>query len=138
MGKIRQHKNQVMERCVELHKSGNVYKNRYSPENGHIYRWRWVREAKQSPKITVGELQNYRGKKHLGVQNSPKLPLDMTSMPTNDLEGMNEKSLSCHFTTNVSAWSSLKATGTLTGTVFYDQLKEKCSFLATNTQVGLV
>ena len=46
------------------------------------------------------------------VSNAPKLPLNVTSMPTNYLEGMPEKSLSCHFTTHVSAWSSLNATGT--------------------------
>ena len=40
--------------------------------------------------------------------------LDVTSMPINYLEGMAEKSLSSHFTANVSAWSLLNATGTLT------------------------
>ena len=49
---------------------------------------------------------------------SPKLPLDVTSMPTNYLEGMPEKSISSAFTTNVSTWSLLNATGTLTRTVF--------------------
>ena len=49
---------------------------------------------------------------------SPKLPLDVTSMATNYLESMPEKSLSCNFTTDLSTWSSLKATGTLNGTVF--------------------
>ena len=29
-------------------------------------------------------LENYRGKQHLGVIKSPKLPLEVTSMPTND------------------------------------------------------
>ena len=60
---------------------------------------------------------------------SPKLPLDMTSMPTKYLEVKPEKSLSCHFTKNISTWCSLNATGTLTGTVFYGQMKLKCSFL---------
>ena len=54
-------------------------------------------------------------------------------MPTNVLEGMPEKSLSDHFTTNV--WSSLNATGTLTGTVFFGQMKQKFCFLT--TLVGL-
>ena len=43
----------------------------------------------------------------------PKLPLDVTSTPANYLEGMPEKSISCHFATNVSAWSLLNATGTM-------------------------
>ena len=65
---------------------------------------------------------------------SPKLPLDVTSMPTNYLEGMPKKYLSCHFTINMSTWSSLNATGTLTGTMLYGQMKLKLSFSATNTQ----
>ena len=55
-------------------------------------------------------------------------------MPTDYLEGMPEKSLSCHFTTNVNAWSSLNTIWTLTGTVFYGQMKLKLNFSATNTQ----
>ena len=42
-------------------------------------------EAKKYPRITVGE------KLHLRVIKSPKLPLDITSMPVNYLEGMPEK-----------------------------------------------
>ena len=47
-----------------------------------------------------------------------------------------KKSLYCHVTTSLNAWSLLKATGTLTGTVFYGQMKRKLSFSA--LKVGLV
>ena len=48
---------------------------------------------------------------------------------------MPQKSLSCHFTTNIRAWNSPNSIGTLTRTVFYGQMKRKFSFLA--TKVGL-
>ena len=57
-------------------------------------------------------------------------------MPTNYLEGIPEKSIFCNFTTNVSAWSLLNATGSLSGTVFYGQMKQKFSLVATNTRGG--
>ena len=58
-------------------------------------------------------------------------------MPTNDLESIaRTKPFTTHFTTNLSDWSSLNATGTLTGTVFYGLMKLKFRFSATNTQVG--
>ena len=38
---------------------------------------------------------------------------------------MPEKSLSFNFTTNLSTWSSLNPTGTLTRTILYDQMKRE-------------
>ena len=49
---------------------------------------------------------------------------------------MPEKSLCCNFITNVSAWTLLNTTGTLTRTMFYGQMKLQLSFLTTNTQGG--
>ena len=54
-------------------------------------------------------------------------------MPTNNFEGMLEKSLSCHFITNKSL---LNASGTFTRTMLYDQMKQKLSFSATNDEGG--
>ena len=81
MGKIREHTNKMREKCVELHKSGNGYKNAENalcpyhkkfkatgtvtklPGRGpmfilppHTLRG-VIREAKKYPRITVGEFQ---------------------------------------------------------------------------------
>ena len=78
-----------------------------------------MREAKKSPRITVGELQ-----KKSSILGSPslqnELPSDATSMQTDYLV-MAEKNLPCDLTT----WSLLEAARTLTGTVFYGQIKRK-------------
>ena len=74
---------------------------------------RMVREAKK-PKHEL-LLMSYRRKQHLEVGKYSKLLSDATSITTDYLDRI--KNLSCHATTNVSAWSLVKATGTLTGTV---------------------
>ena len=95
---------------------------------------RMIREAKKSPRITVGELlRKVASWGHQVCKTTIRRHLH-----ANKLFGRHarKKSLSCHFTTNVSAWSLLNATWTLTGTVFYGQMKQKWSFSATNTQGG--
>lgn len=62
---------------------------------------RRLEKQKNSPSITVGDLQ-----KNSGVTKSPDLQLDTTSMLTNNLEGIPEESLFI-LTTNVSTWSLL-------------------------------
>ena len=84
--------NQMREMCATLHSSRNAYKK--------------IATRLKIPISTVRAILPF------GALPTPELPLDVTSMPTNYLEGISEKSLSCHFTTNVSAWSSLNSTGT--------------------------
>ena len=84
--------------------------------------------ASVEAKIRHGSLlENYREKYHLGVIKPPKLP----HLHANKLFG--KKIISCHFR---CAWNLLNATGTLTGTMFYGQMKRKFYFSATKSQGG--
>ena len=72
-----------------------------------------IREAKNSPRITVGELQ----RKVASWGHQVSKTTIRRHLHANKLFGnyyhkhghANEKSLSCHFTTNVSTWSLLNA-----------------------------
>ena len=82
-------------------------------------------KQKTSPRITVGYLQTMIA--FWGHQLS-KTTIRCTSMPTNCLQG---KLLLNH---NHKHLKLLDATGTLTGTKFYTQMRQNLSFLVTNTQ----
>ena len=92
---------------------------------------RMIRKAEHSPRIIVGELQ--RKVPSRGHQVS-KTTI-RCCLHANKLFGRHPRRKP-YLTTNVSAWSSPSTTGTLTGTVFYGQVKWKLSFSATNTQNG--
>ena len=133
----------MMEKCVELHKSGKGYNEiatcpililpilkkfkatgtgTNSPGRGHVYfapTYSEEDEAKNSPRIIVGELQ----RKVTSCGHQLSKTTFRCHLNANYLKGVPDKSLSCHFTTNVVWWRlcdagavfSPKALGTLLG-----------------------
>lgn len=89
------------------------------------------RKTQKTKHLQGSQMEMYRKWQYFGVTKSPNLQLDITSVPTNYLEGLPEESLFLHLTTNVSA-CSLDATGTLIGIRFYGQIRQKYLFFFCN------
>ena len=145
MRKITEHTNQIREKCADLHKSGNgcteiatclempIYTIRAIIQiNWNYYKLAWKRTQVYFPpkqRITLGELQKSVASWGHKV---PKTTI-RRSHHANRLFGRHaRKKPFFSFNHKCKVWSLL----TLTGRMFYCQMKWELGFLATNTQCG--
>ena len=143
MGTKRGPTNQMREKCVGLKKSGNGYKKIATRLKMHTSTVRaYLSSSKQLERLQTcqeedlftlpprtarrmmirGKIKEKRITAQSSILGSSSLQnYHYTSPPCQQMiwKACQKKSLSCHFPTNVSAWSAQIATGT----VFYGQMK---------------